>query len=217
MYLCWSAKGGSGTTVVAAALALVLSQRSATTVVDLAGDLPAVLGIAEPAGPGVREWMASPTADAAALERLRVPVSDTLLLVPVGHTPTNIGRWGDLATALARDATMIDTTVIDAGTGIPPPELLAAADHTLLVTRPCYLALRLAAASGVQPTGIVLIGEPGRALSARDIERAVGAPVVAELHYDPAVARAVDAGLLAARLPASLAHTLSRALKQAAA
>ena len=211
MFLCWSAKGGSGTTVVAAALALVLSQRSATTVVDLAGDLPAALGIAEPAGPGVRDWMASPSADAAALERLRVPVSDTLQLLPLGSAPATVARWADLASALSQY-----TAVIDAGTGIPPPELLAAAEHNLLVTRPCYLALRLAAASGVQPSGIVLVGEPGRALTARDIERAVGAPVVAELHYDPAVARAVDAGLLAARLPASLAHALTRALKKAA-
>ena len=211
MFLCWSAKGGSGTTVVAAALALVLSQRGATTVVDLAGDLPAALGIAEPAGPGVREWMASPTADAAALTRLGVPVSDTLQLLPLGSSPAIAPRWADLANALGHD-----NTVIDAGTGIPPADLVAAADHTLLVTRPCYLALRLAAASGVQPSGIVLVGEPGRALTARDIERSVGAPVVAELHYDPAVARAVDAGLLAARLPAALSHALTRALRKAA-
>ncbi|CAN5650808.1 hypothetical protein BH10ACT2_BH10ACT2_02350 [soil metagenome] len=215
MYLCWSAKGGSGTTVIAAALALVLSQRSAathpTTIVDLAGDLPAALGIAEPVGPGVRDWMASPTADAPALERLHVAVSDTLQLLPVGTAQPLVDRWADLAEALGRH-----TTVIDAGTGIPPAPLVAAADQNLLVTRPCYLALRLATASGVQPSGIVLVGEPGRALTTRDIERAIGAPVVAELHYDPAVARAVDAGLLAARLPATLAHTLSRALKRAA-
>jgi len=210
MFLCWSAKGGSGTTVIAAALALVLAQRNPTTVVDLAGDLPAALGIAEPGGPGVRDWMASPTADVAALERLHVAVSDTLQLLPRGSAQQLATRWADLADALTRP------TVIDAGTGVPPAELLATAEHNLLVTRPCYLALRLAAASGVQPSGIVLVGEPGRALTARDIERAVGAPVVAELHYDPAVARAVDAGLLAARLPATLAHALTRALKKAA-
>ena len=50
MYLCWSAKGGSGTTVIAAALALVLSQRGATTVVDLAGDLPAAWASPNPPG-----------------------------------------------------------------------------------------------------------------------------------------------------------------------
>lgn len=211
MFLCWSAKGGSGTTVIAAALALVLSHRGSTTVVDLAGDLPAALGIAEPGGPGVRDWMASPTADVAALERLRVPVSDTLQLLPNGNRQSIGERWDDLSKGLAQH-----TAVIDAGTGVPPAALLASATHNLLVTRPCYLSLRLAAASGVQPSGIVLVGEPGRALSARDIERAIGAPVVAELHYDPAVARAVDAGLLAARLPATLSHALTRALKRAA-
>ena len=102
MFLCWSAKGGSGTTVIAAALALVLSQRSATTVVDLAGDLPAALGIAEPAGPGVRDWMASPNADTAALERLHVPVSDSLQLLPTGSAQPIAERWADLATALAK-------------------------------------------------------------------------------------------------------------------
>ena len=70
MFLCWSAKGGSGTTVVAAALALVLSQRHPTLLIDLGGDSPAALGIAEPHGPGLADWFASPTADSAALSRL---------------------------------------------------------------------------------------------------------------------------------------------------
>ena len=43
MFLCWSAKGGSGTTVVSAALALVLSQQRPALLVDLAGDALAVL------------------------------------------------------------------------------------------------------------------------------------------------------------------------------
>ena len=63
MFLCWSAKGGSGTTVVAAALALVLARQQPTTLVDLAGDIPAALGLPQPSGPGVADWLASPTAD----------------------------------------------------------------------------------------------------------------------------------------------------------
>lgn len=211
MFLCWSAKGGSGTTVVSAALALVLSHQRPALLVDLDGDSPAALGIAEPCGPGVGDWLASPTADPAALHRLAIEATDTLQLVPRGSPPacsTTDARWADLAAALAGRAT---TVVIDAGTGPPPPSLVGAATHNLLVIRPCYLALRRAVATGVQPSGIVLIGEPGRALTARDVERALGAPVVAELQYDPAVARAVDAGLLAARLPRSLANSLKSA------
>jgi len=54
--VCWSLKGGSGTTVVSAALALTLAQRNNATVriVDLAGDIPSALGIAEPSGFTVR-------------------------------------------------------------------------------------------------------------------------------------------------------------------
>ena len=48
--LCWAAKGGSGTTVVAASTAL--ANRHPTLLVDLDRDQPLVLGIAEPDSPG---------------------------------------------------------------------------------------------------------------------------------------------------------------------
>jgi MinD-like ATPase involved in chromosome partitioning or flagellar assembly len=208
MFLCWSAKGGSGTTVVAASLALVAAQQQPTLLIDLGGDSPAALGIAEPNGPGLAEWFASAAADAAALLRLSLDATETLQLIPrgTGALPAaNDERWARLVATLATAGFAV---VVDAGTGTPPPALVEASAHSLLVTRPCYLALRRAVASGLQPTGIVLIDEPGRALTARDVERSLHAPVVAELQYDPAVARAVDAGLLASRLPKSLAHSL---------
>jgi hypothetical protein len=140
MYLCWSVKGGSGTTVVAASLALVLSHRRPALLVDLAGDAPAALGMAEPAGPGVADWLASPTADVAALHRLAVPATDTLHLLPCGsEVPGAGGRWGQLAGALAATDAAV---VVDAGTGTPDAAMAAAATHRLLVIRPCYLGLR---------------------------------------------------------------------------
>lgn len=215
MYLCWSAKGGSGTTVVSASLALVLSHQRPTLLVDLAGDAPAALGLPEPAGPGLGDWLASPTADAEALHRLAVPATDTLQVLPVGSIAVDRSspRLAALVAALQRFGHAL---VIDAGTGTPPSELFDAAAHRLIVTRPCYLSLRRAVASGLQPTGIVLVGEPGRALQSRDVERALHAPVVAEVEYDPSVARSVDAGLLAARLPRSLSHSLGPSTKAAA-
>ena len=78
--------------------------------------------------------------------------------------------------------------------------------------RPCYLALRRATQLPGRVSGIVLVDEPGRALGRRDVESVIGVPVVAEIPLDPAVARAVDAGLLSCRLPA----TLGRALKAVA-
>ena len=59
--VCWSPKGGSGTTVVAASLALVLAQREGgALLVDLAGDVPAALGMPEPSGQGAVDWLAAP-------------------------------------------------------------------------------------------------------------------------------------------------------------
>ena len=49
--ICWAAKGGSGTTVVAATRALTTPHP--TLLVDLAGDLPTTLGLTHPDGPGV--------------------------------------------------------------------------------------------------------------------------------------------------------------------
>jgi hypothetical protein len=139
---------------------------------------------------------------------LTVEVNRSTRLLPRGHQPLDAdpGRWNELATRLT---TQSGDVIVDAGTRPPPPPLADAADQTLLVTRPCYLALRRAARTPDRPTGIVLVSEPGRALHAADVARAVGVPVVTQLDLDPAVARTVDAGLLAARLPRLLQRQLA--------
>jgi hypothetical protein len=205
--LCWAAKGGSGTTVVACGLALGSSRSQPTTLVDLSGDCATALGIDEPTGPGVVDWLASPTAGTADLIRLSVTVRNAVSLIPRGDGPAPADQWARLAAALAGSANVI----IDAGTGHPPQALHDAAEQSLLVTRPCFIAIRRAQHLDIRPTGIVLVDEPGRALTSGDVEHALGVPVAAELRLDPAVARAVDAGLLIARLPKSLIIALRRA------
>ena len=223
---CWSAKGGSGTTVVAAALALVLSRSSeeGALAVDLAGDLPAALGLPEPDGPGVSDWFAAGTSvPLDALGRLEVAVTDRLGLVPRGS-----GRLGPTGRVRALIDTLAGETrsvVVDCGTLCPSPDpeggdtgrdavgraVVEASPESFLVTRPCYLSLRRLVAMPLRPTGVVLVSEAGRALGVRDIEQVVGVEVVAEVPIDAAVARGVDAGLLAGRLPPSLARALGRA------
>ena len=63
----------------------------------------------------------------------------------------------------------------------------------------------------------MVVDEPGRALTTTDVERALGTPVVADLTWDTAVARCVDAGMLATRLPQSLARPLQQVLTLAPA
>ena len=92
LFTLWSVKGGSGTSVVSAGLATLLTQRGREVLlVDLAGDQPALLGIPEPTGPGVGDWMGSPDGDAAALGRLEIEVADGRVLRP--HVVP--GRGGD--------------------------------------------------------------------------------------------------------------------------
>lgn len=206
--ICWAAKGGSGTSVVAATCALTLDRP--TLLVDIAGDLPLVLGLTHPDGPGLADWLES-EAPPDRLERLELAVDGTTSLLPAGAVrsrPSPDERWRLLADRLAHDHRAV---IVDAGTGRPPTALTERADRRWLVTRACYLALRAAAAQHIDATGIVLLNEPGRALKRSDLEAAVGAPVVAELLVDPAIARAVDSGLLGARLPSAFRRQLREA------
>jgi len=215
---CWSAKGGSGTTVVAVALASTLARTSphGALVADLAGDVPAVLGLSEPSGPGLYQWLsAGQDVRPDALARIEIEAPAHLSLLPrgvvgVALTPGATERAEVLAALLAADARPV---VADCGCGPTGPGLAVAASATvsLLVTRPCYLALRRALAAPLRPSGVVLVSEPGRSLQADDVAEIIGAPVRAVVTLDPAVARAVDAGTLSAHLPRSLERAVRRA------
>ena len=198
----WAAKGGSGTTVVTAALAL--SCPTDSLLVDLAGDLPNALGITAPPGQGVGDWLGS-DAPPSSLADLAVDVDRTTRVIPRGRAlDLSSPRWPDLLDWLSRRPSVY----IDAGTGAPAPCLLDGDVRSLLVTRACYVGLQRALAAHCRPDGIVLLCEPGRGLKAPDVEHSIGAPVVASVSVDPAVARAVDAGLLAARVPRFLQREL---------
>lgn len=212
---CWSAKGGSGATVVSVALALVLARTSEVLLADLAGDVPGALGLAEPESPGLAAWLgAGDDVGPAALDRLEVEARPGLVVLPRGSGPAPAvpSRVDALATRLVDDPrpVVVDCGVL--GPWSPAASAIAgAATHSLLVTRPCYLSLRRAVRLPLRPSAVVLIEEPGRALTKHDVEEIVGVPVTVEIGLDPAIARAVDAGLLASRLPRSLERALRHA------
>jgi len=216
---CWSAKGGSGTTTIAAALALSLADDTGeeVTLVDLAGDLPAALGMSEPSGPGVSDALAAhPSADPAAeARRARLELVPGVGLIPHGAGPL---RGGAAMEALVRGLGLHAEgriVVVDAGVvrpGTPALDAVLGSPSSLLVTRPCYLSVRRAVGLPVRPDAVVLVDEPGRSLGHRDVEAVLGVPVRAVVPLEASIARAIDAGLLLARLPRSL----SRALRAAA-
>lgn len=202
--VCYSTKGGQGCTTITAALAL--AQRG-SRLIDTTGDLPALLGIPEPSGPGICDLLADDRAlDIAGLVRLAASSGPVQLInagsMPVDGVPEH--RWAELAAILTADP---GAWFLDAGT--LPAAARAAADRKLLVVRNCYLALRRAVAHPVRPDGVVLVIEPDRALSSADIEAVLTVPVVARVSIDPTAARTIDAGLFAARVPRGLARSLA--------
>jgi Mrp family chromosome partitioning ATPase len=203
---CWSTKGGVGTSVVAAGLAVLLARRAEAGAVlaDLAGDAPAVLGVPEPRSPGLTAWLAAGDhAPVDALSRLEVAAGPGLGLVPRGDGQLTAERIPVLAAVLDGG---LRPAVVDCGRVGPPAvaALARRATHSLLVMRPCYMALRAVKRAPIRASGVVVVAEPGRALSPDDIGDAAGAPVVATVPLDPQVARRVDAGLLNGRLPRAL-------------
>jgi Cellulose biosynthesis protein BcsQ len=225
--VCWSVKGGSGTSVVAASLGLLAARRdgAGALIVDLAGDMPDVLAVAHSPGQGVHDWLrADSDIGPEALDRLTVRVTDRLDLLPAGTgwgydtvgsasapappaSTDSTPRWARLAGWLATQQRAI---IVDCH-GVPPPALSSRATISLLVIRQCYLATAKAARIPMPPsTALVLVTEPGRALRRRDIEAALGVPVIAEIPLDPAIARAIDAGLLGVRLPGTISRPLAQ-------
>ena len=84
----------------------------------------------------------------------------------------------------------------------------------IVVIRPCYLALRQALRTGAMSSacGIVVVVEPGRALGCDDVAAVTGLPVIATVPLRADIARAVDAGVLADRLPEPLANAAHQIL-----
>jgi hypothetical protein len=226
----WSAKGGSGTSVFTAACALVLARDARESgraggvrVADLAGDLPAILGLNAEPDLGVADWLqAGPEAPTDALDRLLVEAAPGVGLLPCGDP----GRvWSAapeagaaLAVALGHGAA---PTLIDCGTARDPAAraVVEVADVAVLVLRGCYVGLRRAVHSPAirHTTAAVFMEEPGRSLSASDASDVLDVPVVVRLPVKPQIGRAVDAGVLASRLPEPLARAASTFVQRLAA
>lgn len=206
----WAAKGGAGATVLAAAHALVAARHHRSIAVDLDGDLACALGVGVDR-PGVAEWLRAGTdVPADALDRLLVPVTAELGLLPRGDGPLDEQRAGVLGRLLASTPREV---VVDAGTrpGPAAQAIVREADRSVLVTRACYLALRRLSTIALAPTEVALVREAARVLGVDDITAVVGAPVRTTVSVDPAIARAVDAGLLASRLPRALTRAVGGA------
>lgn len=223
MLVCfWSPKGGSGTSVIAAAAALVLAREGPARVADLSGDLSAVLGLAADPDQGLRDWLRiGPEAPTDALDRFAVDAGRGLALLPagIGDVATASAEAGAaLGVALQADArsTVVDVGVLAAGREPALHALVEVADASVIVVRGCYLALRRAVRLELtaNATGAVFVDEGGRALGAHDVTNVLGVPVLATVSVRASTARAVDAGVLPTRLPDALGRPAREVLRR---
>lgn len=174
-----TSKGGQGCSTVAAAVALLGARDRKVLLVDWNGlDLCAVLGISAPADD---MWPTDVTNNVQYVTAEWFIENDELADV-----------W---------DLVIHDFGFVDAHDDISGMDLVG---EWIWVSRNCYLALAKASVLDAKPTGFVCVSEPGRALTERDMSRVLSTDCLASIPYDPAVARAIDAGLLAARPPKSL-------------
>jgi len=221
LFALWSPKGGSGTSVLAAACSLVLARHSdGVRLADLDGDQPAIFGLGADPPTGLADWLAAgPEAPTEALDRLAVEATHEIALLPRGSAERSLAPVAAAEAGAALGVALRDgpaPTVVDLGAAVAPAAraLLEIADASAVVVRGCYLALRRAVHSPglARSAGIVLVDEPGRSLGAREVAEVLDRRVLARVPVRAATARAVDAGVLAARLPDSLARSATEML-----
>jgi hypothetical protein len=215
----WSPKGGSGTSVLAAACALVVARGASggCRLVDLAGDQPAIFGLAADPDLGAGDWLAAgPEAPVEAIDRLLVEAAPGVALLPAGAGVRTLQPRAQAEAGAALAVALRDLpvpAVADCGRAEDPAAraVVEVADARVVVVRGCYLTLRRAVQSPLLPTctGAVLLDEPGRSLTRREIADVLGTPVIARVPVRDSVARAVDAGVLASRLPDVLGRAAS--------
>lgn len=174
------AKHGQGCTTTAAAFALVVAR-------GIGADSRPVL------------LTGRDLDDLAAVLGMPCPMGDALGYLVTAEAVTRLDKIpGD---AIRVDDAGAERRAVPTGPG-----------DVFIVTRGCYLALRRlhARADLCAGTGLVMVTEPGRALTGRDAANVAGLPVMADVPYDVTVSRAVDAGLLSTRLPRPLHLALAR-------
>jgi hypothetical protein len=202
IHTIYSHKGGQGVTTITAALAtLTANTGQRTLIIDTGTDQAAVHRLSIDKWAALGDYL---TSTAVTLNDITTTIGERLDLIETGDTPIafNTHTYGLLTSGLGHyDTVIIDTTPA-------AHQWTRHGDTRILVTRPCYLALRHATGQRASDQ-VVVISEPGRSFDIGNIEAVTGTPVSATVPYDPRVARVVDTGTLAKSMPRSLARALA--------
>ncbi len=225
----WSVKGGSGTTVMCAALAAVWSRSVPTVLVDLCGDAPALFGRSTAPKRGLLDWShahssVGPRSLADLIDASTVRGTPDLLCLGEaqqsaasgGRAPATKDQLSRLEEGVLWLAQAYDRVVIDAGSAVDAHANAVVDLSTvgLLMMRPCTITIRAALQSRRAVMGAVLNGSGGGTLRAHDVEALLGVPVFGHVPSVRAIPAAVDAGTFGNRIPRQL-HAPVRAIHHA--
>ncbi len=212
LVVCWSPKGGSGTSVVVTGLALSARARHPsrpTYIVDLDGDVPAIAGCGDPVT-GLSEWITQPSL--FSLDDVLLEISPNLFVIPRGHSPlpeVTSSAWSRLALELGPRSENGAAIVVDCGRDPIAHELRTAVSRHILITRPCYLSLRRSRLFENSFDSVIVIEESHRVLTSADVQSVLGVPIAARIPLTSDIARRVDAGVIISRPPRQLLDALS--------
>lgn len=219
LLVCWSPKGGSGTSVVATGLAIAAARMHAdhrargTILCDFDGDIPGIMGLPVPTI-GLTEWMAHPAE--FDLEEAVIDHPSGIRVLPRGSStlPESVSAaWVRVAGELSRRSSDGWTVIVDcAGRRVAPIE--SHATRSFVVVRPCYLALRRALAGGDPLDHAIVVTEPDRVLTTHDVESVLGIRVAASIPVTADIARRIDAGVIVDRPPRKLIDNLTRVVHE---
>lgn len=186
----FGAKGGVGTTTIAAALAMRLVDCGLVTTIRVDGNvdrdsISAVCGLGGTAEDGQMFFGG----------RLRFA--------------SMLDEFAD-----ENDASRADVAVTDYGSDLEMLRRVRDGDVNILVVRNEYLGLRRTVKIHdrlrKRVSGVVMINEPGRALGRREVADVLEMTVWAQVPVRDTIARAIDAGVLMSRMPDPLKQEMDR-------
>lgn len=189
----YGSKGGVQTSTVAALTAL--SHDGDVVLIDLAGDQHTIMGLTHD--------------DRICHLRLAEATELKPRLRLLRTTESFVGPL--IAEA---DIDAVDLVVVDHGVVKRDRTMVVKGAH-IVVVQACYLSVRRAVQAGRWDGWILTNTETGRTLTDRDVMHAMGSPPLLTLPHSPAIARCLDAGLLATRaIPSTFTRQLTNFIKQ---
>lgn len=209
LFSVFSPKGGTGCSVSAALVAHSLSRFSQTTLIDgCGGDLHAIVNPDQVPRYCFEQWCESPHPTSESLSKIAIEHTSRISLVTSRYALSDLHlEQPQHVVSKERQNTIVSSLsgvpgncVVDLGVRHDSlsNELIRASDIAIVVLRKCYLSLQGAVrnTSAYSVDACVVVSEPGRTISTKDIAETLSIKNIIECEARRDFARSIDAGVL---------------------